>query len=229
MKDIYYEVIGEGFPIVLLHGNDENHHVFDELVSHLKKDYQCICIDTRYHGLSEKKGTMSYTQFCKDVQDVITELNIDEYDVIGFSDGGITSLLLSSDQRLKHMIVIGANVRVSGLKFIFRLYNWLMLFCLLPFSIYNKKMRIKWCLISMMEFMEEISKETLNQISIPTLIIAGENDLIKQEETEYIHHNIKYSAMKIIKNGTHFVLKENFNETYQNIKMFLDICHKEED
>ena len=26
--DIYYEIIGEGFPLVLLHGNNEDHHVF---------------------------------------------------------------------------------------------------------------------------------------------------------------------------------------------------------
>ena len=50
--DIYYEIIGEGFPLVLLHGNNEDHHVFDEAVKLLAKEYQCILIDSRYHGQS---------------------------------------------------------------------------------------------------------------------------------------------------------------------------------
>ena len=50
MKEIYYEKIGEGFPIILLHGNGENHHIFDEAVERLSKHYCCVCIDSRYHG-----------------------------------------------------------------------------------------------------------------------------------------------------------------------------------
>lgn len=98
--DIYYEIIGEGFPLVLLHGNNEDHHVFDEAVKLLAKEYQCILIDSRYHGQSIHKGDLSYQQMCEDVQAVMTHLHIEAYDVIGFSDGAIVSLLLGlSDQR----------------------------------------------------------------------------------------------------------------------------------
>jgi pimeloyl-ACP methyl ester carboxylesterase len=87
---------------------------------------------------------------------------------------------------------------------------------------YNKKMRIKWKLIKLMETMKEIKKEELNRIQIPTLVMAGEYDLIKEEETHYISENIKYSVERIIKNGSHFLLSDNFKETYDEIKMFLD-------
>mgnify|MGYP006386076649 FL=1 len=95
MKDINYKVIGNGYPIVLLHGNGENMTIFDKLVEKLQDSYQLICIDSRYHGNSVYQGEMSYSQMCKDVVEVVNELNIDEYDVIGFSDGGIISILLS--------------------------------------------------------------------------------------------------------------------------------------
>ena len=229
MKDINYKVIGNGYPIVLLHGNGENMTIFDKLVEKLQDSYRLICIDSRYHGNSVYQGEMSYSQMCKDVVEVVNELNIDEYDVIGFSDGGIISILLSlCDNRLKHMVLMGANVRVAGLKAICRLNDWLMLFCLIPFCLYNKKMRIKWRLIKMMETMKEITKDELNTIRIPTLILAGEYDLIKDSETEYIYENIKYSVKKVIRNGTHFILRDEFNTTYKEIRVFIDACHQGE-
>ena len=66
MKDIYYQISGEGFPIVFLHGNGEDHHIFDQAVLQLSKQYQCICIDSRYHGQSIHAGELSYQQMVKD-------------------------------------------------------------------------------------------------------------------------------------------------------------------
>ena len=39
MKDIYYQVTGQGFPVVFLHGNGEDHHIFDQAVNLLSKQY----------------------------------------------------------------------------------------------------------------------------------------------------------------------------------------------
>ena len=38
---LYYEKHGEGNPLILLHGNEENHFIFDETVEKLKK----YCVD----------------------------------------------------------------------------------------------------------------------------------------------------------------------------------------
>ena len=77
MKEIYYECIGEGFPIILLHGNGENHHIFDDTVQVLSKKYKCILIDSRYHGQSIHQGELSYQQMCKDVINVIDASNLE--------------------------------------------------------------------------------------------------------------------------------------------------------
>ena len=73
----------------------------------------------------------------------------------------------------------------------------------------------------------EIKKEELNKITIPTLVFAGEFDLIKEEETHFISENIKYSVERIIRNGTHFLLRDEFRKTCKEIQMFLEACHKE--
>ena len=58
MLDIYYEVIGNGFPLVFVHGNNEDHHIFDQAVQILSQQYRCILIDSRYHGQSICQGEL---------------------------------------------------------------------------------------------------------------------------------------------------------------------------
>ena len=228
MKEIYYEIHGKGYPILMLHGNGETHKIFAQLVSDLEDKYQCVCIDTRYHGKSVKQGELSYEQFSKDVKGVVDELGFEEYDVIGFSDGAIISLLLE-DKRLKHMVLIGPNSKKEGVKPLYRFNNYLMLVCLLPFCIYDKRMRVRWRLIKLMETMKPINQKVLNNIRIPTLILSGENDMIKASDIEYIHENIEFSVSKVIKNGNHFLLGEFYDETFREIDLFLKACHEEDE
>lgn len=226
--DIYYEVIGEGFPIVFLHGNNEDHHIFDEAVAVLSKDYQCILIDSRYHGQSVQEGELSYQQMCLDVQNVISELQISAYDVIGFSDGAIVSLMLGmSDQRLQHIVSLGANTKPNQLKWIYRFSLYLELLCLIPFCLYDKKARKTFRLSLLMLKQPQIEYENLKKIHVPTLVMAGEYDMIKQDDTLKIGEAIPYSVVKIIKQGNHFLLRDSFRQTIKEIQLFLQACHQE--
>ena len=227
--DIYYKVVGEGFPLVLLHGNNESHHVFDEAVKILSKEYQCILIDSRYHGKSIHKGELSYQQMCQDVQDVMTQLNINEYDVIGFSDGAIIALLLGlSDQRLKHIVSIGANTKPRMIKPFYRFYDYIVLVCLLPFCLYNAKARRTFQLTRLMQKQPQLEYSELQNIQIPVLVMAGEYDMIKQDDTLMIGESLPYCVVRIIKQGNHFLLRDSFQQTMKEIQLFLRMCHQEE-
>lgn len=227
--DIYYKVVGEGFPLVLLHGNNESHHVFDEAVKILSKEYQCILIDSRYHGKSIHKGELSYQQMCQDVQDVMTQLNINEYDVIGFSDGAIIALLLGlSDQRLKHIVSIGANTKPRMIKPFYRFYDYIVLVCLLPFCLYNAKARRTFQLTRLMQKQPQLDYSELQNIQIPVLVMAGEYDMIKQDDTLMIGESLPYCVVRIIKQGNHFLLRDSFQQTMKEIQLFLRMCHQEE-
>ncbi|MEG0367238.1 MAG: alpha/beta hydrolase [Coprobacillus sp.] len=229
MKDIFYEVVGNGFPIVLLHGNGENHHIFDETVKVLSRSYKCILIDSRYHGMSIKSGELSYQQMCNDVKGIVDELNIDEYDMIGFSDGGIIGLLLSmQDQRLKHMIVMGANTKPCYLKPIYRYSMYLSLVCLLPFCLYNQKARRQLKLTRLMLKEPNIEYSQLSSVSIPALILAGQYDMIKEVDTRSIGEALPYGIVKIIKQGNHMLLRDSFRQTMKEIEAFLYACHQED-
>lgn len=227
--DIYYKVVGSGYPIVLLHGNNENHHIFDETIEILKNDYQCVLIDSRYHGQSLHTGELSYQQMCQDVQDVVSELGLKAYDVIGFSDGAIVSLLLGmQDSRLKHIVSIGANTKPQMVKPIYRIYDYVMIMCLLPFCLYNAKARKTLKLTRLMMKEPSIEYDQLSKIQIPVLVMAGEYDMIKPSDTMMIGQSLPYSVVKIIPQGNHFLLRDSFRQTIHEIQLFLRACHQEE-
>lgn len=229
MKDIYYQVTGQGFPVVFLHGNGEDHHIFDQAVNLLSKQYQCICIDSRYHGRSVHAGELSYQQMCQDVMAVMDELNITAYDVIGFSDGGIVSLMLGmQDSRLKHIISIGANTKPRYIKRFYRLTFYLQMICLAIFSIYQKKARLTFRLYKLMLTQPQIEYKQLQQIHVPVLVLAGEFDMIDAKDTDHIGESLPYGIVKIIQHGNHFLLRDAFQETVKEISLFLEACHQEE-
>ena len=149
--ELYYEIKGQGYPIVLLHGNGENHHIYDNLVNILSKSYKCISIDSRYHGKSAHLGELTYEQLVKDVKDIVSELQLNQYDVIGFSDGGIVALMLSlEDARLKHMITLGANTHVKALKplILYSMYLQRILYSF--FALYHPKARLNLKYLNLM-------------------------------------------------------------------------------
>lgn len=229
MKDIFYQVTGSGFPIIFLHGNGEDHHIFDEAVMKLSQQYQCICIDSRYHGQSVHAGDLSYQQMAKDVFAVADELHLSAYDVIGFSDGAITALLLANmDTRIKHIVSMGANTKPKAIKGYYRWTFYLQMIFLAFFSLYQKKARLTFRLYRLMLTQPQIEYAQLQNIHIPVLVLAGEFDMIKESDTKQIAKSLPYSILRIIKHGNHFLLRDSFLETMKEISLFLEACHQEE-
>jgi pimeloyl-ACP methyl ester carboxylesterase len=109
---IYYESYGTGgIPLVLLHGGlygyiDE----FGDLIQEISRHRRVIAIATRGHGRSEI-GTeaFSYELFARDAAAVIRHETKDKVDVVGFSDGAITSYLLAGEQPslVRRLVAIG--------------------------------------------------------------------------------------------------------------------------
>jgi pimeloyl-ACP methyl ester carboxylesterase len=51
---LFYEKSGAGSPVILLHGNGEDHHIFDALAAKLESGFTVYSVDSRNHGQSEK-------------------------------------------------------------------------------------------------------------------------------------------------------------------------------
>ncbi|MGG4488513.1 alpha/beta fold hydrolase [Metabacillus idriensis] len=87
---LFAEDIGEGQPVVFLHGWPVNHKMFEYQLNELpEKGYRFIGIDLRGYGKSDRtKDGYDYDTMADDVKAVIDDLKLDNVVLAGFSMGG---------------------------------------------------------------------------------------------------------------------------------------------
>ncbi|MDB5025498.1 MAG: Arylesterase [Mucilaginibacter sp.] len=111
---IYYEISGNGYPIVLIHGFSGSSQGWKDGVLYgnlLKAGYKVILLDLRGNGRSDKPHTdAAYANDAeaKDIMGLISFLNIKKYDMVGYSRGSIiASRLLVLDGRVNKTVMGG--------------------------------------------------------------------------------------------------------------------------
>ena len=90
---IYYEIHGEGRPLVLLHGWQCSHRFWQRNVEALAERYQVITPDFRGHGNSSK-GIHGITlrRYARDIHDLLAFLEVEDAVLMGWALGGPTVL-----------------------------------------------------------------------------------------------------------------------------------------
>ena len=191
---LHYAVAGHGRPVVLVHGNGEDHHLFDTEIHQLvEAGFQVYAPDSRGHGANETFSEYHYVDMAEDIYQMIRALKLDKPALYGHSDGGIIALLLE----LRHpgtlgiMAISGTNLSPQGLIPSF----------IEEYTEINEKKPDP--LITLMLTEPHIDQEELRQITIPVLVTAGENDLILREETERIAASLPDSRLVIVKGADH--------------------------
>ncbi|MGW8225992.1 MAG: alpha/beta fold hydrolase [Anaerolineales bacterium] len=90
---MYYEVHGEGVPVILLHGGLETCQMWAPVIPSLSKNYQVFTPDTRGHGRTDNpSGLFSFPLLAEDIALFIDTLGLRDPLVIGYSNGGQTAL-----------------------------------------------------------------------------------------------------------------------------------------
>ena len=115
---VYYEVYGEGTPLVLLHGAFMTiHGNWSELIPELSKTRKVIAIEMQGHGhtaYSDRK--LSHAAFASDVLGVMDYLKIDSADMVGYSMGGSVAyeFAIQNPKRLKRLVIISSTYKSTG-------------------------------------------------------------------------------------------------------------------
>jgi len=119
--NIYYEVKGKGYPVILVHGFIVNSNTWKKsLVYHdlVNAGYQVIILDLRGNGRSDKPHIAAAYENdaqAKDIMGIVSELGIKKYDVIGYSRGSIiTARLLVLDKRVNKAILGGMGAEFTN-------------------------------------------------------------------------------------------------------------------
>lgn len=99
-NDVTYhvEVIGQGEPLLLLHGFTGNHETWKDVLKNLGKDYMCIIPDIIGHGKTDSPPNperYSVEEVSSDLLYILRELHISKAHIIGYSMGGRLALSLA--------------------------------------------------------------------------------------------------------------------------------------
>ena len=115
---VYYEIYGEGKPLVLLHGAFYTIEMnWGQLISELSKTRKVIAIELQGHGhtpFSDRK--LDLATLASDVEGVMNHLKVDSADVAGYSMGGSVAyqLTIQSPKRVRKLVIISSTYKSSG-------------------------------------------------------------------------------------------------------------------
>jgi len=108
---LYYEIQGEGQPLLFIHGLGSSTRDWEFQVSEYSRSYQVITFDLRGHGQSDKPaGPYSMSMFAEDIASLMRSLGIDQAHVVGLSMGGCIAFQLAvrAPQSVKTLTIVNS-------------------------------------------------------------------------------------------------------------------------
>jgi pimeloyl-ACP methyl ester carboxylesterase len=219
---LYYETYGMGQAMLLVHGNGGSIAVMCHQIEHFSKEYKVMAVDTRGHGKSELgEGRLTYDQMAEDLNLFLDKLNLQSVYVVGWSDGGILGLLLAMrhPDKVGKLALMGASLRPDGL------YNWalerVMQDLVRVESMISQGDQTKpWQAIRqhLLLLIEQPNIPTvrLKAVQAPTLVMAGDRDIIIDNHTLEVFHALPKANLCIFPGATHMFPYEHpllFNQT----------------
>lgn len=108
---IYYEIHGDGAPLVVLHGGGSTIQTsFGNLIPFLAKRYRVIAVELQNHGRSGyRMEPQTFSQDADDVAALLQHLGINKASLFGFSNGGQTCIEISlRHPHIVHKLIIAA-------------------------------------------------------------------------------------------------------------------------
>jgi pimeloyl-ACP methyl ester carboxylesterase len=197
---IYYEVVGNGKPLLLHHPFSCDHTSWsnpdENWVEALQNDYSLILMDARGHGASDKPHDPKEYQLSKQISDVIAildDLDLERTNFLGYSMGGGVGFGLAcyAPQRFYSFVLGGANAADDLTE---EPHPWIPIYRQGPEAVIrmieemgNKPVSKSWrkilqsndyeALTAMLELKERCGLEAiLPSVTKPTLIYAGDKD-----------------------------------------------------
>ena len=228
---LYYETYGSGLPMLQIHGNGQNIGALSRQIEFFSRKYKVIAADSRGHGKSEMgEGPLTYEQMAEDLNAMLDKLELKPVLVLGWSDGGILGLLLAihHPDKVSKLAIMGANLEPAGAQ------DWAVQWVAAQEKLVDEKLATKdtsmpWAkskqLLGLLGKQPHIPLGDLHRISAPTLVMAGDKDVIRGEHTLTIFENLPKAHLCIFPGATHMIPWEDPTRFNQTVERFFQAAY----
>lgn len=209
---MYYEIHGHGRPLVLIHGGGSTiQTTFGNVLPELARIAKVVAVETQAHGhTADINRPLSFEQDADDVYALLTALNIDNADFLGFSNGGSTVMQVA----MRHPGVVRKAVVCSGFfkregiypqvwKFIEggtidmmpkQLKDAFLAINPDPRALQTMHARDRQRMVDFVDWKEE----DIKQIKAETLLLIGDQDIVKPEHAVEMYRLVPNCRLAII-------------------------------
>jgi len=240
-QDIYYEIHGDGPPLLMLHGWGSHLNNFSALIDTYKENYTVYALDFPGFGQSpEPQNALSIYDYADLTEEFMDALNIPTPTILAHSFGGRVTLIIASRRSLDKIIITGgAGIRPKRqASYYLKIYGYkaMRLASKLPLlnlvfkemvedyrkkvgsTDYNAASPIMRQILS--KVVAQDLRHHLKDIKAPCLLLWGELDTATPlSDGQIMEQEIPHAGLAVIKKGTHYA----FLEQHQ---LFVNIMNK---
>ena len=110
---LHTQILGQGQPLVLLHGLFGSADNWGSIAKHFSQHYQVISVDLRNHGRSPHSDTQTYPDMADDLLAVLDTLGLSQVHLLGHSLGGKVAMQFATQypDRVNKLIVVDMAMR----------------------------------------------------------------------------------------------------------------------
>ena len=239
--NVYYEVEGEGHPIILLHGWGQSVAAFEPVAMHLKQHYKVYNIDFPGFGKSEEPKTVwSVYDYADMLEKFVKTLTIEKPTLFGHSFGGRVAIIYAGRKNpmTKLVLVDAAGIKPKrGLDYYARVYTYKLgkrILSLPGLKVYKEQMMknagssdYKSASPMMRQIMSKVVNDDLQhlmpEIEAETLLVWGDlDDATPLNDAKIMEKKIKGSGLVVFEGAGHYSYLERLPQFLRVIDVFLE-------
>ncbi|MEO6577518.1 MAG: alpha/beta hydrolase [Candidatus Limnocylindria bacterium] len=214
----YYEVVGQGEPLLLLHGGLTTIETLAGLTATLTDTYRVYLPERRGHGrTADVEGNITYESMAQDTIAFMSTVGLESAHVVGWSDGAVVGLLvaLRRPDLARKLVLVGQQVNMAGISPEFLgMMELEKMPDILPPSLREMYVAVSpdgpdhWDVVvdkvwQMLRTEPNIALSELAGVSAPTLIVIGEHDFPTAEHAADMQRSFPNAQLTVVPDATH--------------------------
>ena len=215
--DMYYEVHGhrDGVPLVLLHGGGSTIEItFAKVLPIFAGSRPVIAVEEQGHGrTSDRDAPVAFESSADDVAALLRSLDVDQADVLGFSNGANVALQVAirHPELVRKLVFASTFTKRDGARPEFWQYMEQADFSNMPQPLKDAFLRVNPDAqqlrtmhdkdLARMQSFKDVPDDLVRSVRAPTLIVLGDQDIVRPEHAVELTHLIAGARLLILPGG----------------------------